>query len=242
MIAGCGTFDYVAMIPEGGISVSFRAQLRQPIKLSGNKLADFRLVGHAPEVRITDLARPPNPGPSNPATSRSRVTLRALDREYAQDSEASFVLDRGLISALRPGDLLAMSRTGCGGVGVSAIRDSQLVFAVGVITAVPLGNDFVARFPYELVREAEAVFRKHDSTFEFVEYPLEIRAAGKTLIIYGGRVKVGDFELWIRHGYRKGIPGTDESVSIARAGACSIVDANSSVLFLEGEGLSMVKW
>jgi hypothetical protein len=147
-----------------------------------------------------------------------------------------------VISALRAGDLLHLARTPCGRIGVSAIRSGQLIFAVGAISAVPLGSDFQVQFPYDLVREAEAVFRKRDSSFEFVEYPVEIRAVNERCIGYGGRRKLGPFEICLLHGHYNGTPGTDACLSVVRTGACPVVDANSSALFLDTDTLEMVRW
>lgn len=50
------------------------------------------------------------------------------------------------------------------------------------------------------------------------------------------------FELWILHGSCSGMPGTSECVSVARRGACQIVDANVSALFLDTDAIDMVRW
>jgi hypothetical protein len=151
-------------------------------------------------------------------------------------------VDMGVISALCAGDLLHMARTSCGRIGVSAIRSEPLIFAVGAITAVPLGCDFEARVTYDLVEAAEALFRKRDTRFPFAEYPVEIRASEERHSKNGGRMRVGPFDVWILHGDYFGIPGTDACVSVARTGACPLVDANASALFLDTDVLEIVYW
>ena len=126
-----------------------------------------------------------------------------------------------------------MTRTGCGGLGVSATRSNRLIFAVGAITSVPLGSDFEAWIPYDLANKAEDAFRQRDPQFEFMDLPVEIRSSGETRIRYGGRFRLGVFEVWVHHGHRVGIPGVNECVSVARKGACGVVDANTSALFLD---------
>lgn len=197
-----------------------------------------RLVGLNPQLHVSDAGATPNPSPRNPATQRSCLRLTASGTQYASVADVCFFLDRGVISALHPGDLLHMVRTGCGGTGVSAIRSDQLIFAVGAITAVPLGRDFQAQVPYDLVQQAEAVFRKRASRFQFAEYPVEIRALHELQIMYRGRMKLGPFEVWVLHGRYFGIPGSDECVSVVRTGACPAVDANSSALFLDSDAFS----
>jgi hypothetical protein len=236
-----GTFQYVTVVPDRSSTVfSCPAQLSRPSRNEGPDLT--RLLGPTPQLSVSDAGAPSNPGPSNPATQRSRLRLTASGRQYATVAEVCFFLDRGVISALRAGDLLHMARTPCGRIGVSAIRSEQLIFAVGAITAVPLGSDFQAQFPHDLVREAEAVFRKRDSSFEFVEYPVEIRAVNERCIGYRGRRKLGPFEVWLLHGLYDGIPGTDACLSVVRTGACPVVDANTSALFLDTDALEMVRW
>ena len=249
-----GTFEYVVVVPDRyGTVFSCVAQLRKPsaaarwaARLSFGRHAQdtpcARLVGPNPILHVGDAGPTPNPDPRNPATQRSRLTLTAAERQNASVAEASFILDQGVISALRPGDFLHTARTSCGRIGVSAIRSDQLVFAVEAITAVPLGCDFEARLPGDLVNEAKAVFRKRDSAFEFVEYPVEIGVLEQRHIRYRGRMKFGPFEVWVLHGHFGGIPGTDECVSVVRTGACPVVDANSSALFLDTDTLEMVRW
>jgi hypothetical protein len=91
-----------------------------------------------------------------------------------------------------------------------------------------------------LVREAEAVFRKHDDGFQFLEYPVEIRVSGEKHILYEGRIDLGSFEVWVLHGYYLGMPGRDPCISVVRKGACPVVDANTSALFLDSGTLEMV--
>lgn len=201
-----------------------------------------RLVGPSPWLQVEDAGPTPNPSASNPATERSRLRLTAADKRQASVAEISFILDRGVISALRPGDLLHMVRTPCGGIGISAIRSNQLIFAVGAITQVPLGSTFEAKLPSDLIREAEAVFRKRENGFQLSEYPIEVKASGERCIAYRGRFALGCFEVWILRVFCPGMPGTDECLSVAQKGACQVVDANCSALFLDSGRMEMVRW
>jgi hypothetical protein len=236
-----GTFEYVTVVPNLSSTVfSCPAQLWRPSRNEGPDIT--RLLGPTPQLHVSDAGAPSNPGPRNPATQRSHLRLTASGKQHATVAEVRFFLDRGVISALRAGDLLHMARTPCGRIGVSAIRSEQLIFAVGAVSAVPLGSDFQVQIPHDLVRETEAAFRKRDSSFEFAEYPVEIRAVNQRCIGYGGRRKLGPFEVWLLHGHYNGIPGTDECLSVVRTGACPVVDANSSALFLDTDALEMVRW
>ena len=201
-----------------------------------------RLLGPNPWLQVEDAGPTPNPSVSNPATERSRLRLTAADRRQASVAEASFILDRGVISALQPGDLLHMVRTPCGRIGISAIRSNLLIFAAGAITRVPLGCNFGALIPTDLVGEAEAVFRRRETGFHLSEYPIEVKVSGEQHIVYRGRFALGSFEVWVLHGFYFGVPGINECLSIVQKGACPVVDANSSALFLDSGHLEMVRW
>src|SRR6266513_315155 len=77
-------------------------------------------------------------------------------------------------SVLRAGDVFHMAHTACCGLGFSAIRQGKLIFAVGEISAVPLGSGIRVRTPGDLIQEAQAVFRRRDPEFEFPELPIEV--------------------------------------------------------------------
>jgi len=135
-----------------------------------------------------------------------------------------------------------MARSACGGIAISAIRSNQLIFAVGGITQVPLGSNFEARIPTDLIREAEAAFRKRETGFCLSEYPIEVRASGDQRLGYRGRFALGSFEVWILHGFYPGAPGVNECLSVVQKGACPVVDANCSALFLDSNHLEIVRW
>jgi hypothetical protein len=134
-----------------------------------------------------------------------------------------------------------MSRTRCGGLGLSAIRDGQLIFAVGAVTSVPLGNGFEAAIPFDMVEKAEALFQGRDAEFEFHELPVELMSGQDCSITCRGRFKLRDCEVWVRHGFLRGMPGINESVSIAKLGSCSSCVANSSLELLVADKFEMVK-
>lgn len=240
-IAECGTFDYVTIVPdqsEDRLS-GWIVRLRRPIEFRGNRLFDSRLVGHSPRLQITEAGPTPNPGPGRPDVLRTRFTLVASEQDHAVISSASWSVDKDLASALHPGDALNMSRSGCGGLGLSAIRHGELIFAVGAVTSVPLGNRFEAAIPFDLIERAEAGFKRRDPEFTFRELPVELGSGGDRRITYGGRSKLGDYEVWVRHGFYTGLPGTNESVSIAKIGGCSSCAANASLELLLADNFEM---
>jgi hypothetical protein len=136
-IARCGTFDYVAMVPESGEDhAPWNVRLRTPLERTGDARMDGRLVGHSPTLEILDdritpsVRMSPLTGNVGPRVLRSRLTLTAATRDYAEVESASFHVDRALTMALRPHDMLHMARTACGGLALSIVRDDRLVAAV----------------------------------------------------------------------------------------------------------------
>lgn len=236
-----GTFEYVAVVPDWQGN-AFCCQARLQGQLGNDREQISRLVGPSPWLQVEDAGPTPNPSVSNPATERSRLRLTATDTREASVAEASFIVDRGVMSALHPGDLLHLVLTSCGRIGISAIRLNQLVFAVGAITQVPLGCNFEARIPRDLVFEAEAVFRRREAGFRLSEYPIEMRASGEQRIVYQGGFALGSFEVWVLHGFYFGMPGIDECLSVVQKGACPVVDANTSALFLDSDNIEIVPW
>lgn len=244
-----GTFDYVTIVPDRpeGNSSPWELRLNVPVVKTGDPMLDFRLVGLSPRLQITDISPssiPESaPGVQQLAIMRSRFTLTASPkREMASVSAASFYVDRGLASVLRPGDALHMARTACGGLGVSVIRDGELVVAVGAVTAVPLGNSLEVHTPFDLVKEAEAVFRRRDPEFEFSELPLEFRVGNRRGIRCRGWRKLGQYEVSIVHGFQPGVPGLDECLALMVVGACSRAAVHSSAQLLDGGRLEVVGW
>lgn len=102
------------------------------------------LVGWAPLISFHDAGMAPNPGPSRPAGLRSKLCLIANNQQRASKETASYFLDKALVNSLRPGDVLHLAHTSCAGVPASAIRQGKLIFAVGQISALPLGSGIQA--------------------------------------------------------------------------------------------------
>ena len=250
-----GTFEYVAVVPDrAGTVFSCQARLQRQL---GDLEHNSRLLGPSPLLQVEDAGPTPNPSASNPATDRSRLRLIAADRRHASIAEASFILDRGIISALHPGDLLHMVRTSCGRIGISAIRSNQLIFAAGAITQVPLGCNFEALIRTDLVSEDKSVLQRRETGFRprrglrrllwrwqgpLLQYPVEVRASGEQHLIIRGGIELGSFKVWVLHGFYCGMPGINECLSVAQKGACPVVDANTSALFLDSDHLEMVHW
>jgi len=244
MMPPCGTFDYVTTVPEqpAGSLSEWEVRLRYPVKRTGSALSERRLVGYAPRLRITDAGLTPNPGPQRPSVMRSRMTLTAAGPEDATDSAISFHVDRDLISLLQPGDDLHITRTSCAGLGLSIIRRGKLLAAVGAVTAVPLGNGFQAQLPFHLVEKASAVFGKVDPEFEFREIPIEFVEKKQRRILFHGPYKLGQYAVFMWHGFLPGMPGTNESAAICEASRQVPAFASVSAQLLEADPAELTRW
>lgn len=142
-IAPAGRFDYVAVIPadrkEPPWIMGQHARDRRP--LEGDPVADDRLVGVNPTVDI----------------SEGTVTLTAASTYCASCQAASFDVAPGLLSCLSPEDILHMTRTGSGGVGLAVTRGTRVIVAVGAIATLPLEPLVVRRGPNRFLEESPPV-------------------------------------------------------------------------------------
>jgi hypothetical protein len=208
----CGTFHYVAALPDGF------EKSRTPIRArdeSGptnscypDPLLGSRLVGFAPSIEVCG----------------HRIVITASSRERAEVSAASFAMDPELIAVLRGGDVIRVVREKTGDVGVAVLRDERLRVAIGAVSALPLGEDVsVGGGP-----EADGY--------------VAVRVGAHTAQLRQGEpVPMGDYELQVVRPTVDGIPGHRESVAVCRAGACSLDAAVRSAELLD-VGLGMVRW
>jgi hypothetical protein len=121
------------------------------------------------------------------------------------------------------------------------LRGGRLIVAVGAVSAVPLGN-VKATMPSDLVRKADAIFQDWDPTFHLRDYPVQIEIQNmRRLLIEKQKTRIGEYEVWVQHGFVRGIPGTDECVGIALKGACGYVTASCSAQLVE-LGFEVAHW
>jgi hypothetical protein len=226
------------------------ARRRLPV-FAGHRSPGDRLVGHAPTLRVTDAGLTPE-APSHPSSPftrprvlRSRITLTAAGRWGATARATHFHVARGLITALRPGDVLHLARTGCAGLGLSVLRGGRLVAAAGAVDAVPLG-DVEVGVPAAVIAEVEAVLKRRDPDFTYAdlfrELPVEVSVGGRRHLRYRGRFALGEYDVYVGHGFRPGVPGEDMCVALSLKGECPVVAANASAQLLDLDGLAGGEW
>lgn len=199
---------------------------------TGSKLTDQRLVGWNPSLYIRDAGLPHDAGPSHPAVLRSELQLVAGDHSGASLRSTSYFVDKTLIALLRPRDTLHMTRDPTGGIGLSALRGNQLLYAVGEVTAVPLGAQISVKIPFDLVKEVDAAFRRRDPEFELLEHPIEVRIGDTSRILFNGAFDLNGYHVRVQHGFILGMPGTAECASISLNSSCDWVCAFASAQLL----------
>jgi hypothetical protein len=225
-----GTFDYAFIVPAGPPSGTRRIEgtLREPLQDR-----EHRLIGHAPLLVTDEYQR-------EDWQLYSRITLTPTDRKATAQS-FSFTIDRAMITTLCQGDALHISRTACAGLGLSVLRDGQLVAAAGAISAMPLGRDVSIGTPRDLVRQAERIFQTRDPQYQLLRCPVELRIGNLTRIIDSGRPTIGCYEILVQHGFIIGIPGIDACVSIERTGDGPDTGAHrSGELISQREGVRLI--
>jgi hypothetical protein len=233
MMPPSATFDYVFSVPDGAAKAyPWVMESPKPHKPMGDPLFDNRLVGWKPTLYISDAGLTPNASTSRPSVLRSELRLVATDKDYASTPTASYFLDKALVNVLRAGDVFHMARTGCGGLGFSALRGDKLIFAVGQISAVPLGSGIKVGTPGDLLKDAEAVFRRRDRGFQFPEWPIEVRGRETSRILYRGEVRMDGYHIRVEQGFRPCEPGIPECVSICLEEVCDWVAASASAQLL----------
>ena len=236
MIHPSGIFDCVATVPnwsgDGPFSCTTRS--RVPIVQIGTVLQRF--VGPTSELRVTDAGLTPDAGPTRPRVLRSCLTLTAPSRG-ATNATAAFHVDRALIGSVRPGDEIHISRTGRAAIGLSILRDGELLAAVGAITVVPLGRGIGASVPGDLIEAAEAVFRQRAPAFAFRELPIEVTVHGTHSVFFQGGGRIGEYAVSVSRGlYPHGAPGVQESAAIWNTRLCPDVVAVASAMLMDRQG------
>jgi len=231
----CGTFKYFVNVPREhphDQAAPWPVHLDELVPLSGSSLLTHRLVGLSPRLLLADAGASAPQELGNPAPQTIRLTLVAHDTSKATSSEASFLIARDLFLTLRHGDTLHMARTQCGGMGLSAIRGGRLIFGVGAVRAVPLGNDIKVKCP-NMKKATKQVCQTRNPDPEVFKLAIEVTVGAQAFTAYEGRSQLGEYQLSIVHGYRIGFPGDDECVSIARTGECPSEEAEFSARLLD---------
>ena len=214
MIHRSGTFEYEAEFTsdsfrESDIVVYGTLMKRMDVK---------RLVGPNPMIRFWN----------------DRLVLVASEESNASVRNASFRIGNAVPLAAAPGDRLYVVRTGSGGIGLSLLRDKQLVLAIGAVTAVPLGNNM-------------QVMKNRKGNYPFVDLKdtwLEFQVRNEQLKLRDRSVTdIGNYQIYVEACWENGIPGVDECVSVSVANNPSVNLASlRSAILLRSSDLKLTRW
>jgi hypothetical protein len=240
----CGTFHYAGVVPDQQASLEGQWTFED---LSGaemfprveppaawkfwkptarpadglDRLRDNRLVGLQPAVRI----------------SGSHVILQAASRHRAEVCSASVELDRTLLEGLHAGDRIELVRTGTADIGVSTLRDGELLWAVGAVTAVPLG-------PMVRVQGGPAV-KTALNEWPRTDTWVEVSIGAQTSRLHDGEeLTLGEYRVTLARAFKDGIPGQYENAAISRHGSAAhdAVIRAAGILGESNAGLTLNTW
>ena len=229
----CGTFRYAGIVPDdlrraGGWKLKDQsgapAGILGFLSGRGDSLFRNRLVGLQPNVEISDR----------------HVILKASGRRRAQVRSAAIELDAPLIDVFKGGDVLSVVRTATADIGVSLLRATQLVFAVGAVTEVSLGGDVTVRGGPELN------FAAPDSDqWPRAETWVDVSTSGTATRLRGNEESsIGHYRFSVLRCFEDGIPGTYECLAISLNEVCPHGAAlrSAKLLARSNAGLVMKEW
>jgi hypothetical protein len=245
VMPNCGTFYYVGVVPPtadarrsgqwtlADLSGAPHSKPKTAFSLTSwwrgsthygphGNLRDDRLVGLEPKLRITD----------------DGLLLEAASRDQAQIRSASVGVDARLLDSMRSGDSFYLARTHTADIGLSLLRGSRLVFAIGAVTVIPLGDNI-------RVRGGPA----HSADIASTDWPrrhtwVDISLLSEARRLTGGQqTAIGDYTVAVIRSFQDGIPGTHECLAITCQEVESEAALRSARILASGNaGLAMERW
>ena len=209
------SFDYVIAVPDGGAAAL-------PWRATSRRSMDERsIVGDLPVVDFEDLE-------AGPGVLQTRIRLSAESEAASEIRDISFVVDRRLVTMLKPDDVVHVASGLAGGLGISVLRHGELIAAAGAVSTVPLGDEIDVR-DCTLTSEAEAMLQSVDATYEMAERPVQVRVGDDVRLMHSGRPVMRPFEVFVVHGFVNG----EECVAVTRLGSCPDCAATLSAPLLD---------
>ena len=228
VMPSCGTFCYSGVVPDSKAALAsgdwtLQDQSGAALEAFTSELRSNRLVGLEPTLRI----------------SKGQLVLETASRHRAQVRSAALEIDRSLIKGLRSGDVLTLIRTGTADIGISVLRNAQLMVAVGAVTVAPLGD---------AVRVRGGPVVEHGTGLE--RWPrtdtwIEVSVSDETRRLRGGEATaIANYRFSVIRCFKDGVPGKYESLAISLDGFCGHEAAvvSAELLARPGAGLTMRKW
>ena len=207
-----GTFEYEAEFTKEGFGDSDIALFGRD---RGGGIVK-RLIGPKPKIRFWN----------------NRLVIIASEETNSTVRNASFLIGDAVKLVARPGDKFYVTRTGSGGIGMSVLREQELILATGAVTAVPLGHEV------KTIRHPEEAWNFASETW------LEFRIRNQSIVLRERETaEVEGYHVYVERPWQSGVPGTDECVSVSQTADPLIkVAAMRSAILLGNSGLKLVNW
>ena len=167
----------------------------------------------------------------------NQVVLRADKRKDATTWKLSFHAGDALLMVMQPGDEIYMTRGPTSDLGLSLLRQGDLVVAVGHARSVPLGR-------VALRSTAERVSAPPWLGGQQPQGPVQFRCGSEERSI-GEREsgEIGDYDLYVERLEQWGFPGKTECVAISRKEVANLkIAAMRSAILLANSNQETVGW
>ena len=221
------------MGPMQNFAYSFDVRDARHGPLSGKVTDGFGegLLGSAPELSWEEYT-------PAPWKLYARVTLRASHGKSTEAAGISFVIDRGMLTLLRTGDVIHVAALPS--LGVSVLRDDFLIAAAGAaatLSRMPLGSQIAIRFPEPTDVPVEiqpgAYYRPED----YPARPVEVSVGRERWAMWQGRPTMGLYDVFVVRSVHDGEP----RLSMERSGSCPQTSAHTSAQLMERDGYLIVE-
>ena len=191
------------------------------------------LFGSAPQLAWTEYT-------PAPWKLYARITLTTIERRDGTAAALSFVIERGLMTILRRGDVLHLAALPF--LGIAIVREGVLIAAAGAaatLTRIPLGRELTIAFPdparVPIHVAPGARYRPED----FAARPVELSIAGeRSQAWWRGRPTIGRYDALIDRGVHDGEP----RISLELSKVCPETSAHTSAQLMDRDGYQIIEW
>ena len=167
----------------------------------------------------------------------ARVTVTASAGAAGHGKSMSFLIERGLLTMLRSGDVMHVGASPA--LGISILRDDILIAAAGdaaTLSLMPLGADVAIRFPDPGAVHPEIAPGTSYRSEDFPARPVELCIAGMKRAMWHGRPTMGPYDVFVT----RGLQGNSR-MSVEMARACPQTAAHTSAQLMDRDGYQLVE-
>jgi hypothetical protein len=172
-----------------------------------------------------------------PAKRYARVSLTASASAARHSKSISFLIERGLLTMLRSGDVMHVGAYPA--LGLSILRDDILIAAAGdatTLSLMPLGADVAIRFPDPAAVHPEIAPGASYRSEDFPTRPVELCIAGIRRAMWRGRPTMGPYDVFVT----RGLHGNSR-MSVEMARVCPQTAAHTSAQLMDRDGYQLVE-